>query len=477
MDRKVVENFAFNFAYQILLFLVPVVTTPYVSRCLGVDNVGIYSFTSSVCSYFGLAITFGFHVYGQREIAKAQYQRDTVSRILIDIQLKKLVVSIIVICVYFIFSIIQKRYSELYIIQIFTLISVFFDISYFYQGLELYRVSLIRNGFVKILGVLFICVFVHAEEDLWKYILICCFVNLFGNLFLWVGLNKYIDLISFSDFHFFENFKVIFELFIPIISVQLYFNIDKTMLGMLCEGPTENGYYEQALKIIRICQTVITSIGGVLVSSISRMLVSNDKAKIKETIQGAIRLGLFLSIPMVLELAATAEVFVPWFFGDGYDQVAILLVILSPILVFSAISNIAGNGVLIPTNKHKYVSLAATMGAGVNILFNFIFIPKLLSKGAAIASVIAEIVVLIVQWICAKEYIGIKKVVRSLFKYALCGTIMFIVLIILKKLMAGFVSDFVLTVVLALSGFTVYLFMIFAIRDDMLKQLLKFKRN
>ena len=480
MDKKVIKSFAFNMAYQVLILLLPVITTPYVSRCLGVDNVGIFSFTSSIVSYFVLFITFGFHVYGQKEIAKKQHDVTACSQLFFEIQIRKLIVTLLVMLVFVGFVFIQKKYTVVYIIQAISLIAVFFDISYLYQGLELYNITVIRNGIIKLIGVVCTFVFVRNSSDLNKYILITCLITLLGNVSLWINLDKFISFRNFKSFSLLKDIRFIFELFIPFISIQLYFNIDKTMLGILFETPTENGYYEQANKIIRICSTIITAIGAVLVSSISRMISENNQDKIKETIQDSIRLGLFIASPMVFGLLGVADIFVPIFFGEGYDKASFIIMILSPILLFTAISNTIGNGILVTTNRHNYVSIAAALGAVINILFNIIMIPRMYSVGAAIASVMAEMIVLVVQWFFARDYVKTGSIFQYLFKYILAGIIMLAPLIALKLLFANRIDRFPLICILIGGGVISYLLVLLLEKDPIIiaiKNKTNFKRK
>ena len=172
MDRKVIKSFAFNMAYQALIILLPIITTPYISRCLGVDNVGIFSFTSSVVSFFALFITFGFHVYGQKEIAKNQNDLTARSQLFFEIQIRKLFVTLLVLLLFVGFVLLQKKYNMVYLIQAISLGAVFFDISYLYQGMELYNITVIRNGIIKLVGVVCTFAFVHNSSDLNIYILI-----------------------------------------------------------------------------------------------------------------------------------------------------------------------------------------------------------------------------------------------------------------------------------------------------------------
>ena len=73
MEKKSVsKNYLYNMAYQILAILLPLITTPYLSRVLGAESIGIYSYTYSIATYFVLFGTLGVALYGQREIAYVQ---------------------------------------------------------------------------------------------------------------------------------------------------------------------------------------------------------------------------------------------------------------------------------------------------------------------------------------------------------------------------------------------------------------------
>ena len=73
MEKKSIKkNYIYNLCYQILTLITPLITTPYVSRILGADGVGISSYTNAVTTYFILIATLGTTDYAQREIAYRQ---------------------------------------------------------------------------------------------------------------------------------------------------------------------------------------------------------------------------------------------------------------------------------------------------------------------------------------------------------------------------------------------------------------------
>ena len=67
--KKIGINYIYNLSFQIFSIIVPLITTPYISRVLGAEMIGIYSYTLSISTYFIVAGSLGFPLYGQREIA------------------------------------------------------------------------------------------------------------------------------------------------------------------------------------------------------------------------------------------------------------------------------------------------------------------------------------------------------------------------------------------------------------------------
>ena len=70
--KSIAKNYLYNVSYQILVMILPIITTPYVSRVLGAENIGIYSYTLSITTFFILFGSLGIALYGQREIAYLQ---------------------------------------------------------------------------------------------------------------------------------------------------------------------------------------------------------------------------------------------------------------------------------------------------------------------------------------------------------------------------------------------------------------------
>ena len=91
MAKSVKKNYIYNLTYQILVMIVPLITTPYLSRVLGAEAIGIYSYTLSITTYFILFGSLGVAMYGQREIAYVQEDKEKRSKVFYEILLMRFI--------------------------------------------------------------------------------------------------------------------------------------------------------------------------------------------------------------------------------------------------------------------------------------------------------------------------------------------------------------------------------------------------
>ena len=158
MKKSVSRNYIYNLAYEVLTVLVPLVTTPYVSRVLGANNIGIYSYTNSIVTYFMLFAALGTTVYARREIAYRQDDVEKKSIVFWEIVFLRLLLTIICVGLYIPYCL-KSDYPSISLVQSIFVVTVAFDITWFFQGMENFGVVVLRNSIVKILNIAFIFFF------------------------------------------------------------------------------------------------------------------------------------------------------------------------------------------------------------------------------------------------------------------------------------------------------------------------------
>ncbi len=123
-------NFIYNTFYQILTILIPLITTPYISRILGANGIGTFSYYYSIASYFVLFIMLGLNNYGNREIARCRNNYEVLADTFWNIYAMQLFLGIIINIIYFIFCISIAHKNKIAIIMTLYVISGIFDVNW-----------------------------------------------------------------------------------------------------------------------------------------------------------------------------------------------------------------------------------------------------------------------------------------------------------------------------------------------------------
>lgn len=450
--NSIVKNYIYNAVYKILVVFIPLITTPYLSRVLGAENIGIYSYSLSITTYFILFGSLGISMYGQREIAYIQNEKYQRSKAFFEILFMRIItLSISLLLFYFSFCL-NGQYSVYYKILIFEIVANALDISWFFQGLEEFKKTVIRNTIVKLISVFCIFLFVKSSNDLEIYLYIYVLSNFIGNLSLWRYIPKYICKVNKNEINIFKHLKPTIGLFIPQVAMEIYTVLDKTMIGSIILDKSEVGFYEQAQKIVKMVLSIATSLGIVMMPRMSNIFASGNKEKLNTYINKSFSFVLLLAFPLMLGLISISNSFVPIYFGNGYDKVASLMIIISPIIVVIALSNIIGIQYMIPTKKQREFTMSVIIGALVNFLLNLILIKKYASIGASIATVIAEFAVTVTQFILVRKEIRFLDILKISYKYIIASIIMFsvsmVIGIIITDNLLSIVTQFVTSLVI-----------------------------
>lgn len=470
MDKKVIKNYLYNLGYQVLIILLPLVTTPYVSRVLGAKGIGTYGYTNSITQYFILFGCIGLNLYGQREIAYYQNDIQKRSKVFFELLLLRIItVSISIILYYFTFCQ-NPTYGYIFSIQIIDVVASMFDISWLYQGMEDFKKIVLRNTLVKICGLIIIFMFVKSSADLPIYVLSYSATLLLGNLSMWMYLPKFVKKVSLKYLNIQKHLRPTIVLFLPQIATSIYTMLDKTMIGALTNNTAEVGYYEQSQKIIRMAMTIATSLGTVMLPRVANLFKEGKLDEVKESMYTSFQFISFLTFPLCFGLIGISKGFVPWFFGEGYGKVVYNLMVISPIIIIIGYSNVIGTQFLLPTGRQKEYTLSVCTGTVVNLCCNFLLIPMLLSYGAAIATVIAELSVTLVQVIATHRTFSYKHIFKLVYKYIVAAFLMLVVLLFLSNIMP---VGILYTVIQMTAGCFVYFIVLIVLKDSSVYTVLK----
>ena len=451
---KVIKNYLYNAGYQILNMIIPLITVPYISRVLGAHDVGINEYTNSWVTFFFLMGQMGITLYGNREVA---YHRDDLykrSQTFWGVEaLQLLTVSsafVLYLVAVFLFS---TTFKEFFLLQAIWIIATGVDISWYFMGLEEFRITVVRNTLVKIASLILIFTVVKTSNDLGKYILILGASQLVGNLTLWPYLRGNIVWVSIKKWHPFKHFYPSLLLFIPTITTQVYLVLNRLMLGRM-STQADLGNFGQADKIVKFVLAVVTATGTVMLPHVANKFAKGDIKGVRNSLYSSFNFVSAIAIPMMFGLMAIAKKFGPWFLGREFVLAGSVIFLEAPIILLIAWSNVTGTQYLMPVNRVKEYTTSVTIGALSNVIFNFVLIGKYGANGAAIATVGSEFLVTASQLWMIHSTISRRKLFRETWKYLFCGMVMFIMVNRICSVINMTVANLILEVVV---GAIIYL--------------------
>ena len=434
--------------------IIPLITVPYISRVLGAHDVGINEYTNSWVTFFFLMGQMGITLYGNREVA---YHRDDLykrSQTFWGVEaLQLLTVSSAFVLYLVAVLLFSTTFKEFFLLQEIWIIATGVDISWYFMGLEEFRITVVRNTLVKIASLILIFTVVKTSNDLGKYILILGASQLVGNLTLWPYLRGNIVWVSIKKWHPFKHFYPSLLLFIPTVTTQVYLVLNRLMLGRM-STQADLGNFGQADKIVKFVLAVVTATGTVMLPHVANKFAKGDIKGVRNSLYSSFNFVSAIAIPMMFGLMAIAKKFGPWFLGREFVLAGSVIFLEAPIILLIAWSNVTGTQYLMPVNRVKEYTTSVTIGALSNVIFNFVLIGKYGANGAAIATVGSEFLVTASQLWMIHSTISRRKLFRETWKYLFCGMVMFIVVNRICSVINMTVANLILEVVV---GAIIYL--------------------
>lgn len=447
------KNFLYNIIYQLLLIVLPLITTPYICRVLGADGIGIYTYSYTVANYFMLLAMLGVKNYGNRSIAAVRDNRQILSQTFWEIYGLQFWCAAIALAAYFAFVFLfEADCPAIAVIQGIYVFSGMIDISWLFFGLEQFRITVVRNIAIRLGALALVFLLVKNADHLWVYTLIMTGSVLISQGYLWLYVRRFVDWQRPKWADLWKHLRPELVLFIPVIAVSLYKMMDKIMLKQLSDF-TQVGYYESVDKIINIPTGIITALGVVMLPRMANLAAKAQTEKSRLYIANSLLFAMFLASGMAFGLAGISENLIPLFLGEGYLPCISLLQAIAPTILFVAWANVLRTQYLIPNHLDRSYIISVSLGAAVNLFLNALLIPHLNAMGAVIGTIFAEAAVCVCQTVMVRKALEIRRYLRATLPFLLLGGGMYLLILWLDCLPFGSALTLVVQI---LAGGAVY---------------------
>ena len=430
-EKSIVVNYIMNTLLSMSSFIFPLITFPYASRILLPIGNGKITFATSVISYFNMFAQLGIPTYGVRVCSTVRNNRQQLTKVAHELLLINMVMNIFSYCCLFISVLFIKRLQTektlLFIISC-TIFLTSIGMEWLYKALEQYTYITVRSLIFKIVSLIAMFLFVKQESDYLKYGFITIMASSFSNIFNFINVHKYIDLKPQGNYDLKRHLAPVAVFFAMSCATTVYTHLDSVMLGFL-STEEEVGFYHAAVRVKSLLVSIVTSLGAVILPRASVYIKEGKRNKFIEITKNSLHFVLLFSIPLAIYFIIFARPGILLLSGNMYEKSVIPMQIIMPTLVFIGLSNLFGIQILVPIGKEKIVLYSEIVGAICNIIINALLIPKFNSIGAAIGTLVAELVVVLYQWtyLYRNEQellprVEMKSIIISSFVSAICSS-------------------------------------------------------
>ena len=472
-EKSIKINYFFSAMYRVFALLIPIVSTPYLTRVLTADGIGTFSYVSSYSTYFLLVGLLGFGLYGQRLIASHRDNKFQSSKDFWELYICQFFVSLVAVVGFSLFAIFQpfgNKYKLCFFIEILTVSSAFFNVNFFLEGNEQFSKVAIRDAIIKIGTLASIFIFIKSSSDVWVYSLIIALSMILSNISVWPYVLRNVSKIPLKILKPQKHFLPCLLLFLPTIAAKIYPLVDKTLIGLITKEDAQIGNYAKAQQLVDSCTLLLTALGVVISPRNAYLLSNGKKDEFLNNIKKAFRFVWFLGLPMTIGIISIANNLVPWYLNSSdFSSASGIMMILSATILLCGIRNVYGMQYLVSSGNDKKYVIAILIGVVSNICLSIPFVFLIGNYGAAIASVAAEMLICLLMSLFSKKDINSKIIFNGFWKYFVASIVMASVTIPFGFVFAPSIIN---TAIIIGTGIILYFSTLLLLKDDMLLSLL-----
>lgn len=476
--KKTIKDILYNAIYQLFLIILPLLTTPILSRRIGADGLGVYGYVFSMAQFLMTVIAIGMNPFRIRNVAKVRKNKHELSLQFWNIYLMQFLIGIIAIILYVgsVF-LLKLDYTNLYLIQIIFIAGLTLDISWFFQGIEEFSKVVIRNTLIKLSSVVLIVLFVWTRQDLWIYVLITSLANFIGSLVFWINIKNKVESPTLNIPLFKSLWRPGLMILIPQLFMQVYTTLDKTVVGHFV-SPTQLSYYDQSQKIARIILALLTSITIVMLPKLTGALADGNKEGVIHYTKKSFDYTLIISVVLFTIVFLNTKNFVPWFFGVEFKPMIDNMLIVGGIIIVSPIGGVFSNQFSIAIEKDKAFAYPLIIGAIISVVGNVLIVPHFSSLGGTIVLVLVETLVCFLKIYFVKDELNLRIIFsKNVLIFLLAGAVINLLTFFVPTLFASAFLDMAFKSIILIIIFIPIVFLTFPeIRLELTSNFSKIRR-
>jgi O-antigen/teichoic acid export membrane protein len=379
-DSKILlENFTSLSLLQVLGYITPFITMPYLSRVIGVEKFGTLAFASSIIAYLQAVTVYGFNYTAVRDVAKNKHDMVRVSSIYSNVLVCSfllMVLSFLILISLICFIPLLKNNALVLLLTFLSVPGSIFSFDWFFQAMERMKYITIISTLSKLLFVVLIFVVIKERDDyIYLPVLTALGYLLAGTISSYIIFKKlHVKFIFPSLNTIWTTLKDGWNMFVSIFLPNLYSNFS-TMFLRIQGGETATGLFDAGKRFISIGEQIIDVLSRTFFPFLARRLDKHNLyAKINLFICGFISISLFFGADLIIKIFFTKD------FNDSARVIRILAI--SPF--FLSLMNTYGTNYLVLAGGEKTYKNIIFVGSIFGFIFSFLAISFFGFIGAAL---------------------------------------------------------------------------------------------
>lgn len=419
-------NMILNAVRGMLSVLFPLITFPYVSRVLGVENIGRYTYANSVISYFLLLSGLGIEKYAVRDGAAYREDSEKINMFageMFTINIISTAAS------YFLLFVLAVSFPYVFgdrillIILSFQIVLKTISVDWVYSIYEDYLYITVRSILFQLVSLLCLFCFVRTADDLYIYAALTVLASAGSGILNYIRARKYVRVALTKTIAWKRHMRPIFVLFAMSLTVSIYVSSDVVVLGMLC-GDKAVGIYSVSTKIYAVVKNLLGTILIVSIPRLSAQFGTGRLAEFRETANDIHRSLITVTLPAITGIILLRRPIVLLVSGVEFAEASSSLAILGVALFMCMTAWFWGQCVLVPMKRENEVFRVTLFSAVLNFVLNLFLIPRWQENAAAFTTVLAEGCTMLWSIFRGRKFSGVSLAGKTYLKVAAgCGGI------------------------------------------------------
>ena len=400
------KNFVYSSILTVSKYLFPLIVYPYVSRTLGLSNIGIVNFVDNLVNYFVFISMMGITTVGVREIAAVRGNKQELSKTFVSLLSLTAITTLIAIAALWIAMYTVPAllpYQDLLYVGLIKLVFNLFLMEWFFMGVEDFRYITNRSILVKCLYVLCVFMFVKDASDYKIYYGISVAMVTVNALINLVYIRKFVHY-SFHAIDMRPFYRAFLIMGVYVLLTNVYTSLNPVWLGFVT-NTDEVGYFTTATKLHNIIMAFLLSFTNILFPRVSNLLAEGKNDEFWQKINTAFDAIFLFAFPTICFMLVAGPDLLHFVVGDGFEGAYLPFRIITPLVLVIGIEQILVIQILMATHCDNVVLRNSFIGAVVALVFNLLLTSYMGANGSAVVWIIAECTIMVLSsWAIYRKF-------------------------------------------------------------------------